>query len=41
MDNKIESKRGLPWWSSGLDSVLPLQGAWVLSLVGGLGSHML
>ena len=20
---------GLPWWSSGLDSVLPVQGAWV------------
>ena len=24
---------GLPWWSSGLDSMLPLQGAWVQSLV--------
>ena len=20
---------GLPWWSSGLDSVLPMQGVWV------------
>ena len=24
---------GLPWWSSGKDSALPMQGAWVLSLV--------
>ena len=24
---------GLPWWSSGLDSKLPVQGAWVRSLV--------
>ena len=30
---------GLPWWSSG--SLLPLQGAWVQSLVGKLRSHML
>ena len=30
---------GIPWWSSGLDSVLPLQGAWVLSLVRKLRSH--
>ena len=25
--------KGLPWWSSGYDSVLPMQGAWVLFLV--------
>ena len=31
---------GTPWWSSGWDSVLPLQGARVQSLVGELGSHM-
>ena len=24
---------GLPWWSRGLDSVLPIQGAWVQFLV--------
>ena len=24
---------GLPWWSSGEDSVLPRQGAWVCSLI--------
>ena len=33
--------RGLPWWSSGWDSMIPLQGAWVWSLVGELRSHML
>ena len=27
---------GLPWCSSGLDSVLPMQGVWVRSLVGEL-----
>ena len=27
------SRRGLPWWSSGWDSLLPMQGAWVWSLV--------
>ena len=27
--------KGLPWWSSGLDSTLPIQGAWVQSLVPG------
>ena len=26
----------LPWWSSGLDSMLPVQGAWVQSLIGEL-----
>ena len=26
---------GLPWWSSGLDSVLPMQGAWVKVSLGG------
>ena len=31
-------KQGLPWPSSGKDSKLPLQGAWVRSLVGELGS---
>ena len=29
---------GLPWWSSGYDSALPLQGAWVRSLVGEIRS---
>ena len=24
---------GIPWWSSDLDSMLPLQGTWVQSLV--------
>ena len=28
--------RGLPWWSSGQDSALPMQGARVRSLVGEL-----
>ena len=33
---------GLPWQSSGgLDSELPLKGAWVRSLVGELRFHML
>ena len=27
-------KEGLPWWSSDWDSELPMQGAWVRSLVG-------
>ena len=27
------NNQGLPWWSSGWDSVLPMQGAWVRSLV--------
>ena len=31
---------GLPWWFSGLDSVLPMQGAQVQSLVRELRSHM-
>ena len=30
-----------PWWSSCSDSALPLQGSWVRSLVGELGSRML
>ena len=30
----------IPWWSSGWDSVLPLQGPQVRSLVGELRSHM-
>ena len=32
---------GLPWWSSGYDSALPLQGVQVRSLVRELRSHML
>ena len=32
---------GLPWRSSGWDSALSLQGAWVQSLVGELESHKL
>ena len=32
---------GLPWWSSDKDSVLPMQGTWVCSLVGKLRSHIL
>ena len=35
------SPGGLSWGSSSYDSVLPLQGAWVPSLVGELRSHML
>ena len=31
---------GIPWWSSGLDSELPLQGVWVQPLVGELRSCM-
>ena len=31
--------RGLPWGSSGYDSVRPLQGAWVRSLVQELRSY--
>ena len=30
----------LPWLSIGLDSMLPIQWTWVLSLVGELRSHM-
>ena len=26
-------QRGLPWWSSGLASTLPMQGAWAGSMV--------
>ena len=33
---KISQPLGLPWWSSGQDYVLPMQGAWVQSLVGEL-----
>ena len=32
--------QGLPWRSSGWDTMLPLQGAWVQALVRELGSHM-
>ena len=31
----------LPWWSSGQDSMLLIQGPWVQSLVRELGSHLL
>ena len=30
------SVQGPPWWSSGQESMLPVQGAWVRSLVGEL-----
>ena len=33
-------ERGLPWWSSGEDPKLLLQGEWVRSLVGELRSYM-
>ena len=36
----IINGQGLPWWSSGLDSVLTMQGAQVQSLAGELRSHM-
>ena len=35
-----EARVGLPWWSSGSDSALLLQGAWVQSLFGEVGSCM-
>ena len=31
---------GLPWQSSGCDSMFPVEGAWVQSLVGELRSHI-
>ena len=34
-------EEGLPWWSSGQDSALPMQGTWVQSLVRELRSCML
>ena len=36
----LDVSGGLPWWSSGEDSVLPLQEAQVQSLVGKLRSYM-
>ena len=33
-------EQGLPWWSSGEDSKLLLQGEWVRSLVGELRSYL-
>ena len=36
----ISAHQGLPWWSSGSDFVLPLQGAWVRPLVRELRPHM-
>ena len=38
---KKKHRWGIPQWSSGLSSTLPLQGAWVQSLVKGLRSHIL
>ena len=35
-----ETEEGLPWWPSGKDSVLPMQGAQVRSLVKELRSHL-
>ena len=32
--------QGLPWWPGGYDSVLPMQGTWLWSLVGDLKSRM-
>ena len=37
----LKSVWGFPWWSSGYDSVLPMQEAWVQSLVREQRSHML
>ena len=37
---QIRKGLGLPWWSSGQDSTLLMQGVWVRSLVGELDSHM-
>ena len=31
---RLKAHRGLPWWSSGYDSTLPMQGARVQSLAG-------
>ena len=38
---KSRSALGIPWWSSGWDSVLPLQGAWVQSVIRELRFHMM
>ena len=38
---RIKDTEGGPWWSSGKDSALLLQGAWILSLLGELRSHIL
>ena len=35
-----ETEEGLPWWSGGKDSALPMQGAQVRSLVRELRSHI-
>ena len=37
---KIKYQVALPWWSSGSDSELPMQGLQVQPLVGELRSHM-
>ena len=33
-----EKGSGSPWWASGLDSTLPMQGAWDPTLIGDLDS---
>ena len=38
--DKKEIRQGLSWWFSGYDSMLPMQGAEVRSLVRELRSHM-
>ena len=38
---RIKDTEGGPWQSSGKDSALLLQGAWILSMVGELRSHIL
>ena len=40
-ESKTNLTGGLPWWSSGQDSTLPLRRAWVRSLVWELRSHKL
>ena len=41
LDASKNAWEGLPWLSSGSDSTLPLQEAWVLSLAGELRSRLL
>jgi len=36
LEDESKGERELPWWYTGYDSVLPLQGAGVQSLVGEL-----
>ena len=37
---RIKDTEGGPWWSSGKDCALLLQGAWIPSLLGELKSHI-